>query len=64
MLRYISQVVLPAASPGLPAVVFTHGLAIKCLLRGLLDSAPQMTRRIRLVSPARCAEQSFAKGRG
>lgn len=51
MLRYITEVVLPSASADRPALVFTHGLAIKCLLRGLMESTPAFTRRIRLVSP-------------
>ncbi|GAB4819242.1 hypothetical protein N2152v2_006288 [Parachlorella kessleri] len=52
MLRYITQVVLPQLTPDRPALIVTHGLAIKCFLRGLLDSSPDMTRRIRLDNTA------------
>ena len=52
MLRYITEVILPQLTPDRPALVFTHGLAIKCCLRGLLESSPDMTRRIRLDNTA------------
>ncbi len=47
MLRYLTDVVLPQTTPDKPAYVFTHGLAIKCVLRGILNSDPAMTRRFR-----------------
>jgi hypothetical protein len=47
MLAYLQDVVLPSLAPGgPPAVVVSHGFAIKCTLRGILDSSPAMTRRV------------------
>jgi hypothetical protein len=52
MLQYVTEVILPQTTPDRPALVFTHGLAIKCLLRGILGSSPAMSRRFLLDNTA------------
>lgn len=46
MLAYLREEVLPRLSPDAPAIVVSHGMAQKCLLRGLLNSLPTMSRNI------------------
>mmetsp|Transcript_8449 Transcript_8449/g.21132 ORF Transcript_8449/g.21132 Transcript_8449/m.21132 type:complete len:227 (-) Transcript_8449:277-957(-) len=47
MAAYIRACVLPAIEAGgPPALVVTHGLAIKCFLRSVLNSSPAMSRHI------------------
>ena len=46
MAEFLTQRVLPSLSPGAPAIVVGHGMAIKCLLRGVLSSLPTMSRSI------------------
>mmetsp|Transcript_29331 Transcript_29331/g.49268 ORF Transcript_29331/g.49268 Transcript_29331/m.49268 type:complete len:227 (+) Transcript_29331:141-821(+) len=47
MCDFVHTHVLPCAAPGgSPVVVVTHGLAIKCFLRNVMDSAPRMTWKI------------------
>ncbi|MEW5304887.1 MAG: hypothetical protein WDW36_007464 [Sanguina aurantia] len=47
MMAFVTETVLPRLTAGgPPAVIVGHGMAIKCLLRGILDSKPQMSRMI------------------
>lgn len=47
MMRFVMEnVIKKAEETGGIAIVFGHGLAIKCALRSILDSAPHMTRKI------------------
>jgi len=47
MMRFVVENVIKGAEEtGGIAIVFGHGLAIKCALRSILDSAPHMTRKI------------------
>mmetsp|Transcript_37447 Transcript_37447/g.83328 ORF Transcript_37447/g.83328 Transcript_37447/m.83328 type:complete len:229 (-) Transcript_37447:974-1660(-) len=47
MSTFIRDVVLPNSTlDGPPALVFSHGLAIKCFLRGVLSSSAAMARKI------------------
>lgn len=38
--------ILPKLTPGAPAIVVTHGMALKCFLRGILHSLPTQSRNI------------------
>lgn len=47
MMRFVVENVIKSAEEtGGTAILFGHGLAIKCALRSILDSAPHMTRKI------------------
>lgn len=46
MLNFVNKQVLPAWGEGKKVAVFTHGVAIKCLLRGILGFAPSMTYKL------------------
>jgi hypothetical protein len=47
MLACLQNIVLPSLTVGgPPAVVVSHGFAIKCTLRGILQSNPAMTRKV------------------
>eukprot|EP00878_Enallax_costatus_P023734 GHUV01025271.1.p1 GENE.GHUV01025271.1~~GHUV01025271.1.p1 ORF type:complete len:217 (+),score=59.80 GHUV01025271.1:1044-1694(+) len=47
MVAFVNSTLLPALQyDGPPGVMVTHGLAIKCFLRHVLDSAPGMTWKI------------------
>ena len=48
MYSWIEENLLAQPRERLIAGVFTHGLAIKCLLRGILESKPGMTYKIEL----------------
>ena len=64
MACYVRQTVLPRLAPGgAPAVVVSHGMAIKCLLRCLLNSDPTMSRNISLANTA-ITELHFRPGTG
>jgi broad specificity phosphatase PhoE len=52
MSLFCSSALLPAAAGGRPVLVFSHGMAIKCLLRRILGSDARMSRRIRLDNTA------------
>jgi broad specificity phosphatase PhoE len=59
---FLKAAVLPAARiGGPPALVFGHGMAIKCLLRRVLDSDARMTRKIALAN-ASITELGFVPG--
>lgn len=50
---FVEQQVLPRLVPGgPPGLVVSHGLAIKCFLRGVLQSRPALTWKIRLDNTA------------
>lgn len=38
--------VLPHLTPDAPAIVVSHGMAMRCFLRGLLQSVPTMSRLV------------------
>ena len=46
MAEFLTHRVLPSVTPEAPAIVVGHGMAIKCLLRGVLSSLPTMSRSI------------------
>jgi broad specificity phosphatase PhoE len=46
MAEFLTHRVLPSLTPEAPAIVVGHGMAIKCLLRGVLSSLPTMSRSI------------------
>lgn len=46
MLRYVNENILSRHLENLVVGVFTHGMAIKCLLRGILESSSSMTYKI------------------
>lgn len=52
MMSYISSTVVPAMSIEKPSVIVGHGMAIKCLLRYILNSDPRMSRKIALFNTA------------
>ncbi|KAI3437943.1 hypothetical protein D9Q98_000387 [Chlorella vulgaris] len=63
MLAFLQQQVLPQLLPHQQAVVVGHGMAFKCLLRGLLGSVPTMTRNIALGNTS-VTEIGFVPGKG
>ncbi|KAI7842584.1 hypothetical protein COHA_003688 [Chlorella ohadii] len=50
MTQYLVQQVLPHARPDAPAIVVSHGMAIKSFMRGVLHSLPTMSRNIALAN--------------
>lgn len=52
MVAFLQEHVLPAASPGRPAVVVGHGMAFKCVLRHVLGSDARMSRKIAIGNTA------------
>ncbi|MDA2922338.1 histidine phosphatase family protein [Patescibacteria group bacterium AH-259-L07] len=48
MLRFVNENLLSKYSEGTVAGVFTHGVAIKCLLRGIMDFSPALTYKVNL----------------
>ena len=51
--QYVQQHILPALTAGGgPAIIVSHGMAIKCFLRSLLGSLPTMSRQIALGNTA------------
>lgn len=48
MLKWVNSRLLPRYKQGLTAGVFTHGLAIKCLFRGIMESNPDRTYKIEI----------------
>jgi broad specificity phosphatase PhoE len=52
MMSYITSTILPAMSLEKPSIIVGHGMAIKCLLRRILNSDPQMSRKIALFNTA------------
>jgi broad specificity phosphatase PhoE len=63
MSTFVREYVLPVTTPGLPSLVFGHGMAIKCMLRHVLGSAPSMSRRIRLDNTS-ITELGWEEGEG
>jgi broad specificity phosphatase PhoE len=50
MVDFLQQHVLPKLAPGAPAIVVSHGMAMKCVLRHVLQSIPTMSRNIALAN--------------
>lgn len=48
MLGWVKDKLLPRYEQGLTVGVFTHGLAIKCLFRGIMQSHPERTYKIEI----------------
>ena len=48
MYKFIEEQIFPLQEA--KVLVVSHGLAIKCLLRKILDSAPSMTRMINIAN--------------
>ena len=48
MLKWVNSTLIPKHFQNITVGVFTHGMAIKCLLRGILDFSPQHTYKINL----------------
>lgn len=48
MLKWLKGYVLPGYPEKKTVGIFTHGMAIKCLLRGILDFSPSLTYKINL----------------
>ncbi|KAL4424511.1 hypothetical protein ABPG77_006820 [Micractinium sp. CCAP 211/92] len=63
MLAYLAECVLPGLEPGDRAIVVSHGMAIKCLLRGILNSLPSMSRNISMGNTA-ITEVGFVPRKG
>jgi probable phosphoglycerate mutase len=64
MLQFVHTELLPKADKDTKIAVFSHGLAIKCLFRGLLNSDPAHTWKIHLANTSITHFQYQKEGKG